>query len=65
MDAICYIFLRGGLLEDPSREPEEECGAGRVAEKAPKRAEYAELEYRKANRLGEREKAAPAKVLAD
>jgi len=49
MDAnLLHISYEGRVLEDPSREPEEDMWRWTVSpEKAPNRAEYLELEYRK------------------
>jgi len=49
MDAnLLHISYEGRMLEDPSREPEEDMWLWTVSpEKAPGRAEYIELEYRK------------------
>src|SRR5256886_12199011 len=48
MDAnLLHISYEGRILEDPSREPEESMWRWTVSpEKAPKRGEYVELEYR-------------------
>jgi argininosuccinate synthase len=48
MDAnLLHISYEGRILEDPSREPEEDMWRWTVSpEKAPDRAEYVELEYR-------------------
>jgi argininosuccinate synthase len=48
MDAnLLHISYEGRILEDPSREPEEDMWRWTVSpEKAPDRAEYIELEYR-------------------
>jgi len=68
MDAnLLHISYEGRVLEDPSREPEEDMWRWTVSpERAPKRGEVAELQYEKGDivavngrRLG------PARVLAE
>src|SRR5206468_10063611 len=48
MDAnLLHISYEGRILEDPSREPEEDMWRWTVSpEKAPNRAEYIELDYK-------------------
>jgi len=68
MDAnLLHISYEGRLLEDPSREPEEDMWSWTVSpEKAPKRAEYAELEYREGDIVSVNgKKLSPAKALAE
>ncbi len=68
MDAnLLHISYEGRLLEDPSREPEEDMWRWTVSpERAPKRAEYAELEYREGDIVSVNgKKLSPAKVLAE
>ena len=66
MDAnLLHISYEGRMLEDPSREPEESMWRWTVSpEKAPNRAEYIDLEYRKGDIVGiNGKKMTPAKVL--
>ena len=66
MDAnLLHISYEGRMLEDPSREPEESMWRWTVSpEKAPNRAEYIELEYRKGDIVAiNGRKMTPAKVL--
>ena len=68
MDAnLLHISYEGRILEDPSREPEEDMWRWTVSpEKAPKRAEVAELEYREGDIVSVNgKKLSPAKVLAE
>ncbi|TMH51160.1 MAG: argininosuccinate synthase, partial [Betaproteobacteria bacterium] len=68
MDAnLLHNSYEGRLLEDPSREPEEDMWRWTVSpERAPKRAEYAELEYREGDIVSVNgKKLSPAKVLAE
>jgi len=68
MDAnLLHISYEGRILEDPSREPEEDMWLWTVSpEKAPKRGEYVELEYRKGDIVAVNgRKLSPAKVLAE
>src|SRR5438309_5956040 len=68
MDAnLLHISYEGRILEDPSREPEEDMWRWTVApEKAPKRGEYAELEYRSGDIVSVNgKKLSPGKVLAE
>ena len=68
MDAnLLHISYEGRLLEDPSREPEEDMWGWTVSpERAPKRAEYAELEYQEGDIVSVNgKKLSPAKVLAE
>jgi len=68
MDAnLLHISYEGRILEDPSREPEEDMWRWTVSpEKAPKRGEYAELEYRSGDIVSVNGKRlSPAKVLAE
>jgi len=67
MDAnLLHISYEGRMLEDPSREPEEDMWLWTVSpEKAPGRAEYIELEYRKGDIAAVNgRKMRPAAVLA-
>jgi argininosuccinate synthase len=66
MDAnLLHISYEGRMLEDPSREPEESMWRWTVSpEKAPNRAEYVDLEYRKGDIVAVNgKKLTPAKVL--
>jgi argininosuccinate synthase len=66
MDAnLLHISFEGRILEDPSKEPEEEMWRWSVSpEKAPDRAEYLELEYAKGDIVAlNGRKLSPAKVL--
>ena len=66
MDAnLLHISYEGRMLEDPSREPEESMWRWTVSpEKAPNRAEYLDIEYRKGDIVGlNGKKLSPAKVL--
>ncbi len=66
MDAnLLHISYEGRMLEDPAREPEESMWRWTVSpEKAPDRAEYIELEYRKGDIVAiNGKKLSPAKVL--
>jgi argininosuccinate synthase len=66
MDAnLLHISYEGRMLEDPAREPEESMWRWTVSpEKAPNRAEYIELEYRKGDIVAiNSKKLSPAKVL--
>ncbi len=68
MDAnLLHISYEGRILEDPSREPEEDMWRWTVSpEKAPKRGEYVELEYRSGDIVSVNgKKLSPAKVLAE
>jgi argininosuccinate synthase len=68
MDAnLLHISYEGRILEDPSREPEEDMWRRSVSpEKAPKRGEYVELEYRKGDIVAVNgKKSSPARVLAE
>jgi argininosuccinate synthase len=68
MDAnLLHISYEGRILEDPSREPEEDMWRWTVSpEKAPKRGEYVELEYRKGDIVAVNgKKSSPARVLAE
>jgi argininosuccinate synthase len=68
MDAnLLHISYEGGVLEDPSYEPEESMWRITVSpEKAPGRPEYVTLEYRKGDILSvNNKKLSPAKVLAE
>src|SRR5213594_2426672 len=64
---LLHNSYEGRLLEDPSREPEEDMWRWTVSpERAPKRAEYAELEYREGDIVSVNgKKLSPAKVLAE
>jgi argininosuccinate synthase len=67
MDAnLLHISYEGRILEDPSREPEEDMWRWTVSpEKAPKRGEYIELEYKKGDIAAVNgRKMSPATVLA-
>ena len=67
MDAnLLHISFEGRILEDPSREPEESMWRWTVSpEKAPNRAQYIELEYRRGDIVAVNgRKLSPAKVLA-
>src|SRR5437764_13807252 len=67
MDAnLLHISYEGRVLEDPSREPEEDMWRWTVSpEKAPERAEYAELGYRSGDIVSVNgKKLSPGKVLA-
>ncbi len=67
MDAnLLHISYEGRILEDPSREPEEDMWRWTVSpEKAPNRAEYLELGYRKGDIVAVNgRKMSPATVLA-
>jgi len=66
MDAnLLHISFEGRILEDPSREPEESMWRWTVSpEKAPNRAEYLELEYRRGDIVAlNGRKLTPAKAL--
>jgi argininosuccinate synthase len=68
MDAnLLHISYEGGILEDPSYEPEESMWRITVSpEKAPARPEYLELGYRKGDIVSiNKKKLSPAKVLAE
>jgi argininosuccinate synthase len=68
MDAnLLHISYEGRILEDPSREPEEDMWRWTVApEKAPNQPEYVELEYKAGDIVGVNgKKLSPAKVLAE
>ena len=68
MDAnLLHISYEGRVLEDPSREPEEDMWRWTVSpEKAPRRGEVAELEYRGGDIVAVNgRKLGPAKVLAE
>jgi len=67
MDAnLLHISYEGRILEDPSREPEEDMWLWTVSpEKAPNRAEYIELDYKKGDIVAVNGKQmSPATVLA-
>jgi argininosuccinate synthase len=67
MDAnLLHISYEGRILEDPSREPEEHMWRWTVSpEKAPNRAEYIELDYKKGDIVAVNgRKMSPATVLA-
>ncbi len=67
MDAnLLHISYEGRLLEDPAREPEESMWRWTVApEKAPNRAEYVTLDYKRGDIVAVNgRKMTPAKVLA-
>ena len=67
MDAnLLHISYEGRMLEDPAREPEESMWRWTVSpEKAPNRAEYIELDYRKGDIVAiNGRKMTPAQVLA-
>jgi argininosuccinate synthase len=63
---LLHISYEGRNLEDPSREPEEDMWRWTVSpEKAPNRAEYIELEYRRGDIVAVNgRKLSPAKALA-
>jgi argininosuccinate synthase len=63
---LLHISYEGRNLEDPSREPEEDMWRWTVSpEKAPNRAEYVELEYRRGDIVAVNgRKLSPAKALA-
>jgi argininosuccinate synthase len=66
MDAnLLHISFEGRILEDPSREPEESMWRWTVSpEKAPNRAQYVDLEYRRGDIVAVNgKKLSPAKVL--
>ena len=68
MDAnLLHISYEGRVLEDPSREPEEDMWRWTVSpEKAPERGEYAELGYRSGDIVSVNgKKLSPGKVLAE
>jgi argininosuccinate synthase len=68
MDAnLLHISYEGGVLEDPSYEPEESMWRITVSpEKAPNRPEYVTLEYRRGDIVAiNKKKLSPAKVLAE
>jgi argininosuccinate synthase len=68
MDAnLLHISYEGRILEDPSREPEEDMWRWTVApEKAPNQSEYIELEYKAGDIVAVNgKKLSPAKVLAE
>ena len=68
MDAnLLHISYEGRILEDPSRAPEEDMWRWTVSpEKAPKRGEHVELEYRRGDIVAVNgKKLSPAKVLAE
>jgi argininosuccinate synthase len=68
MDAnLLHISYEGRILEDPSREPEEDMWRWTVSpEKAPQRGEVAELDYRGGDIVSVNgKKLSPAKVLAE
>ena len=68
MDAnLLHISYEGRILEDPSREPEEDMWRWTVSpEKAPRRGEYAELGYRGGDIVSVNgKKLSPARVLAE
>jgi argininosuccinate synthase len=68
MDAnLLHISYEGRILEDPSRAPEEDMWRWTVSpEKAPKRSEYTELEYRSGDIVSVNGKRlSPAKVLTE
>jgi len=68
MDAnLLHISYEGRILEDPSREPEEDMWRWTVPpEKAPQRGELAELDYRGGDIVSVNGKRlSPAKVLAE
>jgi len=67
MDAnLLHISYEGGILEDPDYEPEESMWRITVSpEKAPKRPEYIELQYRKGDIVAINGRSmTPARVLA-
>ena len=63
---LLHISYEGRNLEDPSREPEEDMWRWTVSpEKAPNRAQYLELEYRRGDIVAVNgRKMSPAKALA-
>ena len=63
---LLHISYEGRNLEDPSREPEEDMWRWTVSpERAPNRAEYLELEYRRGDIVAVNgRKMSPAKALA-
>jgi argininosuccinate synthase len=66
MDAnLLHISFEGRMLEDPSREPEESMWRWTVSpEKAPNRAQYVELDYRRGDIVAiDGKQLTPAKVL--
>ncbi len=66
MDAnLLHISFEGRMLEDPSREPEETMWRWTVSpEKAPNRAQYVELEYRRGDIVAvDGKELTPGKVL--
>jgi argininosuccinate synthase len=68
MDAnLLHISYEGGVLEDPSYEPEESMWRITASpEKGPARPEYVELQYRKGDIVAVNgSKLSPAKVLAE
>jgi len=68
MDAnLLHISYEGGVLEDPGYEPEESMWRLTVSpEKAPNRAEYLELDYRRGDIVAVNgEKMSPAQALAE
>jgi len=68
MDAnLLHISYEGRILEDPSREPEEEMWRWTVPpEKAPQRGEVAELQYERGDIVAVNgRKLSPARVLAE
>jgi argininosuccinate synthase len=68
MDAnLLHISYEGRILEDPSREPEEDMWRWTVSpEKAPGTAEYVELQYQSGDIVAVNgKKLSPAKVLAE
>jgi argininosuccinate synthase len=68
MDAnLLHISYEGGVLEDPGYEPEESMWRLTVSpEKAPNRAEYVELDFRRGDIVAVNgEKMSPAQVLAE
>jgi argininosuccinate synthase len=68
MDAnLLHISYEGRILEDPSREPEEEMWRWTVSpEKAPQRGEVAELQYERGDIVAVNgRKLSPARVLAE
>src|SRR5258708_12824985 len=68
MDAnLLHISYEGRILEDPSREPEEDMWRWTVSpEEESKRGEYVEVEYGKGDRVAVNGKnSSPARVLAE
>jgi len=68
MDAnLLHVSYEGRILEDPSREPEEDMWRWTVSpEKAPQRGEYIELDYSKGDIVAVNGRSlSPAKVLAE